>query len=325
MKRPLPFILAIMTIIILSYPCFCQEGRGSGRVSGYVVDEEGKFISGVEILMESIRYEFKLKTTSDRKGKWVFMGFGKGVYNFTFFKKGYKTVLSQVSLSGINRNPEQRIVMEKMRPEKSSQMILPEDNIILEKAAQFFEEERYADALGLYKEFVGAYPDVYQARYNLANTYLKLKQYDKAIIELKKVLEALLEQEDDPEAKKTSGEVHVLIAEAYMDQKNYEEAAVHYKQAMEISPPKDPAVAFNVAEIMFQANKVDEAIKYYQLASQLKPEMGVYYLKLGYAYLNKGETPFAIKNFEKFLELSPEDSKAESIKNLIRSLKRKRP
>jgi len=325
MKKPLPFILAIMTTIILSFPCLCQEGRGSGRVFGYVFDEEGKPISGVKIVMESSVYDFKRETTSDRNGKWVFMGFGKDVYRFTFSKKGYKTVLSQVSLSGINRNPEQRVVMERHSLHQSSQVILPEDKNKLDKAVQLSEEEKYTDALELYKEFVDAYPDVYQARFNLANTYLKLKQYNAAIIELKKVLEALLEQGDDPQAGKKSGEVHVLIAEAYMDQKNYEEAAVHYMQAMEINPPTDAALAFNVAEIMFTANKVDEAIKYYQLASRLKPDTGIYYLKLGYAYLNKSDIPSAIKNFEKFLELSPEDPKAESIKNLIHSLRRKSP
>ncbi len=327
MKKPLPFpfIIIIMTTIILSFPCYCQEGRGSGRVFGYVLDEEGKPISGVKVVMESSAYDFKRETTSDPDGKWVFMGFGKDVYRFTFSKKGYKTVLSQVSLSGINRNPEQRVVMEQSPLKQSSQVIPPEDKSKLDKAVQLSKKGKYTDALEIYKEFVDAYPDVYQARYNLASTYLKLNQYDTAIIELKKVLEALLEQGDDPESKKTSGEVHVLIAEAYMDQKNYEEAAIHYKRAMEINPPTDAALAFNVAEIMFTANKVDEAIKYYQLASQLQPDTGIYYLKLGYAYLNKNDNPSAIKNFEKFLELSPEDPKAESIKNLIASLRRKNP
>ncbi|NIO20264.1 MAG: tetratricopeptide repeat protein [Candidatus Aenigmarchaeota archaeon] len=325
MKKPLPFILIIMTTIILSFPSYCQEGRGSGRVFGYVFDEEGQPISGVKVVMESSVYDFKRETTSDRNGKWVLMGFGKDVYRFTFSKTGYKTVLSQVSLSGINRNPEQRIVMERYSLQQSSQVIPLEDKSKLDKAVQLSEEGEYTEALELYKEFVDAYPDVYQARYNLASTYLKLKQYDAAIIELKKVLEALLEQGDDAEARKKSGEVHVLIAEAYMDQKNHEEAAVHYTKAMEINPPTDAAIAFNVAEIMFTANKVDEAIKYYQLASRLKPDNGIYYLKLGYAYLNKSDIPSAIKNFEKFLELSPEDPKAESIKNLIRSLRRKNP
>jgi tetratricopeptide (TPR) repeat protein len=323
MKKPLSFILIIMPTIILSFPCFCQEGRGSGRVFGYVFDEEGTPISGVKVVMESSAYDFKRETTSDRNGKWVFMGFGKDVYRFTFSKKGYITVLSQVSLSGINRNPEQRVVMERYSLQQSSQVIPPEDKSKLDKAFQLSEEGEYTDALELYKEFVSAYPDVYQARYNLANTYLKLKQYDASIFELKKVLEALLEKGDDPEAEKTSGEVHVLIAEAYMDQKNYDEAAVHYKRAMEINPPTDAALAFNVAEIMFTANKVDEAIKYYQLASRIKPDTGIYYLKLGYAYLNKSDIPSSIKNFEKFLDLSPEDPKAESIKNLVTSLRRK--
>ena len=319
MKNSYVFIFIFALNFLL--PCYGQEGRGNGRVFGYVVNKEGKSISGVKVLMESTSYDFKLEAISDQEGKWTLIGFSKDVFKFTFSKQGYDTVISQIKLSGINRNPEQRIVMKKFSPEQSSLVIPPEKKIKLEKAAQFYKEEKYTDALELFKEIVDAYPNVYQARYNLAHSYLKLKQYDAAISEFQKVLETLKETRDDLEAKKKSAAVCTLIAEAYMDQQKYEEAAIHYKKAMEISPPTDAAVAFNVAEIMFSANKVDDAIRYYALASQLKPENEVYHLKLGYACLNKGDIPTAISHFEEFLELAPDNPQAESIRNLIQSLK----
>jgi len=319
MKNSYVFIFIFALNFLL--PCYGQEGRGNGRVFGYVVNEEGKPISGVKVLMKSTSYDFKLETISDQNGKWTLIGFGKDVFRFTFSKQGYDTVNSQIQLSGINRNPEQRIVMKKISPQQSSLLARPEAKIELEKAVQFYEEEKYTDALELFKEIVDAYPNNYQARYNLASTYLKLKQYDAAISEFQKVLETLQEKREDREAKKKSAEIYTLIAEAYMDQQKYEEAAIHYKKAMEISPPTDAAVAFNVAEIMFGANKIDDAIRYYALASQLKPENEVYHLKLGYACLNKGDIPTAISHFEEFLELAPDNPQAESIRNLIQSLK----
>jgi len=74
---------------------------------------------------------------------------------------------------------------------------------------------------------------------------------------------------------------------------------------------------------MFKAGKVDEAIKYYLLALQLNPKEEIYYLKLGYAYLNKGDIPPALEYLKKFLELSPDHPQAESVRKLINSLEKK--
>ena len=133
----------------------------------------------------------------------------------------------------------------------------------------------------------------------------------------------LKEKENDPKIKEKLAKIHISIAEIYMDQEKYEEAANNYKLAMEINPPKDPAIAYNTAEIMFKAGKVDEAIKYYLLALQLNPKEEIYYLKLGYAYLNKGDIPPALEYLKKFLELSPDHPQAESVRKLINSLEKK--
>jgi regulator of sirC expression with transglutaminase-like and TPR domain len=49
--------------------------------------------------------------------------------------------------------------------------------------------------------------------------------------------------------------------------------------------------------------------------------MALYYVKLGYAYLNKGDVPAAISNFETFVKLAPNDPQTPAISDLIKQLK----
>lgn len=307
---------------LFSMPIFCQEGRGSGRVWGTVTDEDGTPLADVKIVMESTSYDFKLETVSNKNGKWFLMGFTRDVYEFTFSKQGYETGKAQVFLSGASRNPVQDIVLRKISKDFVQGIVEPADRELIKKAADFYEAGQYQEALSLLKEFVDAHPGIYMARVNLAKTLLKLKQYPEAIAEYHKVLEDLKADSAATEVEAKTADLYVEIAGAYQDQNFYEEAAAYYKKAMDLLPPADPAVPFNLAEILFQDNKVDEAIQYYELAAKLKPENGLYELKLGYAFLNKGDVPAAVEHFEKFLTLSPNDPQAESIRKLIKELKK---
>ena len=66
-----------------------------------------------------------------------------------------------------------------------------------------------------------------------------------------------------------------------------------FEKSIDIDP-SNHALSYNVAEILFNSNKIDEAIHYYELAAKIKPDWPKSYLKLGYCYLNKGEMETAI-------------------------------
>lgn len=63
-----------------------------------------------------------------------------------------------------------------------------------------------------------------------------------------------------------------------------------------------------MAEVCFNNQQLDEAQKYYELASSIKPDWPDPVLKLGYVFLNKNDIPKATEYFEKFLKLEPQDS-----------------
>lgn len=321
MNEKLFVLRTLFLIIFLPFSLFSQEGRGNGRVVGYVVDENGAPLSGVKVVMESTSYNFMLETVSDEKGRWIFMGFAKDTYKFTFLKEGYISVLSQIFLSGLNRNPEQKIIMKRKEAE-SSTSISPELRKKLENAMESIKAERFQEAISLLEQFLESYPSMYLARYQLGNAYLKIQNFDSAIAQFKRVLEEIQKEKESPKLKEKKVEIFISMAEAFIGKGNLDEAAFYYKMAFENSKSPDPALAYNIAEIMFNIGNVDEAIKFYELAITLDPKCGAYYLKLGYTHLNKGNISNSIKCFEKFIELSPDDPQVEAIRNLVNILKR---
>ena len=75
-----------------------------------------------------------------------------------------------------------------------------------------------------------------------------------------------------------------------------------------------------MGEIFFSNNNPDGAIKYYTLATEIKPQWAVPHVKLGYAYLNKGDIPSAKASFKRFLELDTGSEEAETIREILKSL-----
>ncbi len=323
MKKQILFSVAVvLAVFISSSILLAQEGRGKGRITGVVLDEDNNPIEGVEIQLQATNFNLSMTTKSNAKGEWGFLGFGRDVFKFTFKKEGYLTTFSQLVLSGVDKNPAQRIILKKT-PE------IPEGAIVVteavkadfKKADALFKEKKYAEALPYYEAIVRKNPEAYKMiRYKLANCLRELKMYPRAIEEYEKVIEGLKKDDPDIKGKKIAAEAYVNIGDIYLKQKKFEEAARNYIKSMEIIPPTDAAVAYNVAEICFSAEKIEDAIKYYKLAIELRPEFAGYYKKLGYAYLNLGDLDTAKTYFQKFLEMAPKDPDAAAIKDILSSL-----
>jgi tetratricopeptide (TPR) repeat protein len=109
------------------------------------------------------------------------------------------------------------------------------------------------------------------------------------------------------------------FGEVFLRQGKLKEAQEFFTQSIALNP-KDEILAYNVAEIFFGKNQADKAIDYYQLAIRIKPEWSEPYLKIGYAYLNRGDMAKAVEYLNEFLKRDPESPQAPVVKNLIESL-----
>lgn len=298
-----------------------QEGRGAGRLAGIVVDEAGNPVEGASVGLEYLQLSNKMTTTSNAKGQWAFIGLGKGVISLTVSKADYLPTTIQLDISGAKKNPEPKIVLKKPTGDVKKEGLTDTSKEILLRGNALFEEKKYAEALALYQDFVAKFPDLSKVRLNIANCYIELQDFDKAIAEYQKVLDILNAEPPEKRDVKLTGQIYAGIGDAYLRQNKFPEAEQYFKKSIDLDPA-DHALAFNVAEIMMQAGNTDEAIRYYEMAIRIKPDWPKSYLKLGYAWLNKGNIKIALEAFAKCVEIGPaDDPDVVQAKDIIKKIK----
>lgn len=310
-------------LVLLGSPLFldAQEGLGRGRVSGNVKDEYGAPIEGARVSVQHLAAAALLEATSDKKGHFAIAGFGSGMWRFTVVKEGYLTLTKDIEIHQLRANSPLDVVMKKvagiadLQADQSGLQVLDQGNALVEKG-------EYDEAIKIFDDFLAKYPEVYQARLNLASAYLKKGDLDRAEAGFKAVLEKALPTEAGAERDKSSA-IRALsgLGEMALRKGDFESAQKNFTQALEISP-EDEAAAYNVGEIFFSNQKLDEAIQYFEMAIQIKNTWPKPYYKLGLVYLNKGDYPKAIENLNKFVELDPQNPEVPNVKNIIAAIEK---
>lgn len=311
---------ALLILAFSAYGLYSQEGRGRGRLTGSVVDEAGSPIEGAKITLQYLNFSNTKTAISNNKGQWGFIGLGPGEITITAEKEGFIESVIQLQVSGVKNNPVQKIVMQKITGNSTIPGISDSSKDMLLQGNVLFEEGKFAAALALYQEFVSKNPKLYQVRLNVGNCYMELQEYDKAIVEYQKILEELNAEAADKRDNKLKAQLYASIGDAYLRQDKFKEAEEYFLKSIDIDLT-DHALAYNVAEIMMNANNTDEAIRYYEMAIRIKPDWPKSYLKLGYAWLNKGDNQKAIDAFNKLIKIGhPDDPDVALAKEIIKSL-----
>jgi len=311
------FKLSLFIVIVLCFTSFilAQAGRGTARISGVVKDEQGNGIKSAKILIQFLEDEQVMREiTVDKKGEWAIMGLGTGTWRVTASAEGYISVYKDVYIQQLERNPRITLVLKKtIQPDQP--MIEDESTLgLLEKTNQLFTEKKYDEAIALLKQFLEINPNVYQAFIDIGDCYREKGELEQALEEYNKVLEQA--KKDELMGKEMTAKALARIGECYMRKEDFETAQDYFKLSIE-SYPENEILAYNVGEIYFSNQRIDEAIYYFELSTQIKSDWGLPYLKLGYAYLNKGDYEKAKLNLNKFLELDPESPEAPTVKNMI--------
>lgn len=90
---------------------------------------------------------------------------------------------------------------------------------------------------------------------------------------------------------------------------DYLSAAAQYEKAVRMNW-NDPKVNYNLATVYFQLGKYAEAKPYYQTAAYLNPADPDAHLFLGYTHFYLKDTPAAVREWKKVLELDPGNAAA---------------
>ena len=313
------FMTVPLILLSLALALSAQDDLGRGRISGEIVDESGAKILDALVVVESTRSSTRLETKTDKKGHFAVGGLGTGAWRVTASKEGYLSAATEVQVSQIKANPPVSLTLIRAAESEAS----PSAEIggdLLDRGNALLKEGRYDEALAAFEEFAAKFPDIYVVRLNIGSVYMEKGDLDRAEAEFRAVLDkngpALedLRKQKDTSLKALSG-----LGEAALKRGDFETAQGFFRRGLEISP-EDPAAAYNVGEIFFSNQKIDESIVYLELAVKIKSDWPKAYHRLGLAYLNKGDFPKALANLKKFLELDPQGPDAAGVKAAIAAI-----
>jgi tetratricopeptide (TPR) repeat protein len=297
-----------------------QENLGRGRVSGTVVDEAGAPVANAQIVAESLQSATaKLTGTTDKKGHFAIAGFGTGPWKITASKAEYDSAFIEMDVRQLRTNPPVSLTLK-----KTSAIAAPINDDASKKdydqANQLLAAGKFADAAVLYEDILAKHPELYQLQLDAGLCYLKLEDWEKAKSRFQAVLDRVSWADGAYENDAAAGKAFVGLGEVVARSGDLASAKDYFDRALRLAP-EDEIAAYNVAEILFSAQKVDEAIGYYETALRIKKDWSKPVFKLGLAHLNKGDYDKALDYLTRFVEMDPENPNVPQARNMIIAIK----
>jgi tetratricopeptide (TPR) repeat protein len=324
LRRTFPVSILIVVILVAALVPSVQGGQdnlGRGRISGRVAGPAGDPIEGATITAQSLEGTAKLEARTDKKGNFAIIGLGTGTWRIMAGKAGYVEGSVEMGITQLKANPPINFKLQKLtgiqelRADKSGLAAVDKGN-------QLARQGDFDGAIAVFREFLAEYPELYPVRLNVAEALLGKGDIVGAEAEYKGLLERILQVHGDY-AKDKSTAVKALsgLGETALKKGDLEAGRTYLSQALGLSP-EDEAAAYNVGDILFSNQKVDEAIEYFNLAARIKSGWPKPYYKLGFAYLNKGDYANALESFNKFIALDPENPEIPAVKNIVATIEK---
>lgn len=305
MKRII-FILAL--VILTASFLVSQEHKGQGRITGFVLDEQGAPLEGVKIKLVYAKSQTGLEAVSEKDGKWVAAWLRGGEWNVDFEKFGYEPRKIALQVQEWKRNPEVSVNLK-----KATGLVLTEDlKNLLNKGNALFDAKDYEGAMAVFNEILAKYSEAYVIYRNIGNCYFAQEKYDLAEQSFLKVLEK------EPQ----NAEAMILIGNTYVNRGDNATALEWYGK-IDIGKIEDAVVLYNIGTNYYNNSKFDDALRYYQKSVEIQKEFPDGLYQLGLTYLNLQRNEEAIAAFENYLKVDKDSGRATQVQSFLDYLKKK--
>ena len=308
--------LAVLSASALS----AQDWTGRGRLEGNVKDKDGNPIPNATIALRWTDGKGPDVTAND-KGHWARMGLNGGAWNVDISAPGFQTFKTVYNVSQVGHNETMNVTLEKVVPQEApheelsvgGKKISKETADAIDKANQAWTAKDWAGARANYEKVLTELPDDPGVLEHLEYSCYNLKQYDDALGYAKKVVAI---QPDDTNS-------WLIIAEIQLQKGNLDEG----KAAIEKVPDEkitDPSPYLNLGINYYNKNRGAEAEQWFTKAIAKAPDSAdnadAYYYR-GLARYSEKHTDDAKADFEKYLEVAPTGPNADTVKELLGSMK----
>jgi tetratricopeptide (TPR) repeat protein len=294
-----------IALFALAVPAAAQDWKGMGRMEGKLLDPDGKPIAEATVKLDlSGRGGTTLKT--DKKGKWAIGGIAAGVWNLDFEAPGYPVKKVSITLpSEGERIPPVEVKLDKPAGPP------PELVEAIEKGNEAYKAGRWTEARTEYEKLLALRPDLAPTlRMQIARCYSQEGNYEKELEVLQQQLDA------------SPGDANLITLMAQEALKGgMLDRGMGLLQKIDESTVKDPDVFFNIAVLLLNQQKPEEAVTYLTKSITVDPAFTDGYFQRGLAYLQLQKIPESKADFQKVLELAPEGPQAETAKKALEQLK----
>lgn len=307
--------IAFSLLLLGAVVAGAQDWRGRGRLQGVVTNAEGEPIKDAKVtlyLEEEGRGPGP--TTTDKKGRWSFLGLATGDWTFVVEAPEYKPAEGVVNVISEAVGPGQtiRVTLNPIPEEVLEEAEGPDPRALIEKGNALLMKQKYGEARAAYEEAIANiedaefHPPILRA---VANTYYAEEKADEAIATLERALEIA---PDDQETLK------LLVTLLYNEDRD-EEAEVYQARIVE-EFRLNPDTLLNRGIEAFNDDDLATAVEYFEQVVAENPDYADAYYYRGLVYLNQGKTAEAKADFEKLVEIDPDHPKAAEAQEFIDNL-----
>jgi tetratricopeptide (TPR) repeat protein len=300
--------LAAAARLLAVDPAQAQDWNGRGRLEGKVLAPEGTPIAGATVKLDNPGRGGGPTITTDKKGKWAYLGLAAGTWNIDVDAAGYTTRKVSIDLAGesVRINPIE-VRLERAGPPPTPPEVLE----AVTKADEAYKAGRFGEAQAEYEKLLALRPDLATAIHRqMGFSLIQLKKYPEALEHLQKVLDT------DP----ASTQIRAIMAQAALEGGMVDRGLELLKGVDEASV-KEPDVFFNIGVNLINANRPDEAIVYFGKAVALDPTYADGYFRRGLAHLQRGRNAEARADLKKLVELQPTGSQADLARKALEQIR----
>jgi len=302
--------------LFLAFLLLGGEARAqTGPARGKVVDMDGKPLTEVVVTLEYTGgVNRKYETKTNKKGEYTQVGVYPGTYKVTVHKEGYQGgfIDTRINLGEPTYLPDFKLqTVTAAGKAAAGGPAGAEMQAAFEKANTLAREGKSDDAIASYLEFLGKYPTIPEAHFNLGLMYYKKQDWPNAEASFKKALELRPEY----------GDASLNLARVY-EQSGQKEKAT---SLMTAAGATDPKVLFQLGVDQFTSGKYETAVETLTKVEGQDPSNAEVQYYLGTIALNMGKSDEAVNRLEKYLSMNPTNAQNKATaEGLVQALKPKK-